>query len=64
MTSPLAFAGLSSRGLVRARNEDNWLADPARGLFVVADGMGSHNAGAIAFYEKYGFQAGCIRMEK
>ena len=48
MTNPIAFAGLSSRGLVRARNEDNWLADPERDLFVVADGMGSHNAGAVA----------------
>ncbi len=48
MTSPIVFSGLSSRGLVRARNEDNWLADPERGLFVVADGMGSRNGGAVA----------------
>ncbi len=48
MTRPIEFAGLSSRGLARARNEDNWLADPERGLFLVADGMGSRNGGAVA----------------
>lgn len=35
-------------GLVRTNNEDNFLADPARGLAVVADGMGGHAAGEVA----------------
>lgn len=42
------FAGLSDRGLVRAQNEDCWLADPQQSLFIVADGMGAHNAGELA----------------
>jgi protein phosphatase len=40
--------GLSHPGHVRKINEDAWLADPALGLFIVADGMGGHNAGEIA----------------
>jgi len=35
-------------GLVRTNNEDSFLADPARGLAVVADGMGGHAAGEVA----------------
>lgn len=35
-------------GLVRERNEDAFLADDARGLYVVADGMGGHAAGDVA----------------
>lgn len=32
----------------RTTNEDALLVDPSRGLFVVADGMGGHNAGEVA----------------
>jgi protein phosphatase len=35
-------------GLVRTNNEDTFLADPARGLAIVADGMGGHAAGEVA----------------
>jgi serine/threonine-protein phosphatase Stp1 len=35
-------------GLRRKINEDSLFADPARGLGVVADGMGGHDAGEIA----------------
>jgi ribosomal protein S18 acetylase RimI-like enzyme len=35
-----------------------WTGKPVR-LDVLA-----HNAGAIAFYEAYGFRTGCLRMEK
>lgn len=41
-------AALTDVGLVRQRNEDHYLLDLARGLFVVADGMGGHLAGDIA----------------
>jgi serine/threonine protein phosphatase PrpC len=35
-------------GLKRKINEDSILADPDRGLWVVADGMGGHEAGEVA----------------
>jgi protein phosphatase len=35
-------------GLVRSRNEDACLAQPQRGLWVVADGMGGHAFGDLA----------------
>src|SRR5205085_403088 len=41
---------VSDRGLSDKRplNEDSYLADPARGIFVVADGVGGADAGEIA----------------
>lgn len=44
----LAFGSLTDVGRVRAANEDALLADEQRSLFVVADGMGGHNAGEVA----------------
>ncbi|MEZ5420196.1 MAG: protein phosphatase 2C domain-containing protein [Vicinamibacterales bacterium] len=44
----LDAAGLSVTGPVRTANEDHWLVDQPRGLFVVADGMGGHQAGEVA----------------
>jgi protein phosphatase len=40
--------GATDVGLRRKLNEDSLLVDPDMGLFVVADGMGGHNAGEIA----------------
>ncbi len=41
-------AGLSDRGLKRSHNEDSLSVVPNLGLFIVADGMGGHNAGEVA----------------
>ena len=43
--------GLSDIGLVRQNNEDVWAQIPKRNLFVLADGMGGHQAGEIAARE-------------
>ena len=47
----MAIVSLYARtdiGLVRTNNEDTFLADPERGLAIVADGMGGHAAGEVA----------------
>src|SRR4051794_13804085 len=41
-------AGLTDVGRQRKHNEDHVLVRPEFDLFVVADGMGGHNAGDIA----------------
>jgi parallel beta-helix repeat protein len=41
-------AGSSDQGLVRPNNEDRVYCDDARGLFLVVDGMGGHQAGEQA----------------
>ena len=52
MNSPIRFnwrsAAATSTGNVRSHNEDSILDLPAAGLWVVADGMGGHNAGDVA----------------
>src|SRR5262245_16279998 len=35
-------------GVVRDHNEDSAFMEPARGVFIVADGMGGHAAGEVA----------------
>lgn len=44
----LQAAGMSDRGLKRGHNEDSLSVVPDLGLFIVADGMGGHNAGEVA----------------
>lgn len=41
-------AALSDTGRIRTLNEDRYLAEPGSGLYVVADGMGGHDAGEVA----------------
>jgi protein phosphatase len=44
----MRVASRSDRGLVRENNEDYLLADPERGIFLLADGMGGGPAGELA----------------
>ena len=41
-------AGISDAGQKRNHNEDNYLINEQLGLFMVADGMGGHEAGEVA----------------
>ena len=48
MKLTVQYAGLTDPGRVRQSNEDNWIAYPDQGLFIVADGMGGQFAGMLA----------------
>ena len=56
----LAF-GLSDVGRVRKGNEDTFAYDEDLKLFVVADGMGGHNAGEVASRLAVDAIVGCIK---
>ena len=47
-THSMTVAWLTDTGRVRRNNEDGILVDVSRGVFLLADGMGGHNAGEIA----------------
>ena len=46
----LLYAARTDVGMIRSGNEDNFAVDAngARGIFIVADGMGGHAAGEVA----------------
>ncbi|WP_317928698.1 PP2C family protein-serine/threonine phosphatase [Halioxenophilus sp. WMMB6] len=45
---PVSFAAKTDPGKVRTNNEDSYTVDVNLGLFMVADGMGGHDAGEVA----------------
>lgn len=56
--------GLTDIGRRRLSNEDAFLADDALGLYVVADGMGGHNAGEVASGEAVDALHGMVRRQE
>jgi protein phosphatase len=48
LSQALEIVALTDPGLVRGHNEDVVFANPARGLVILADGMGGYNAGEVA----------------
>ncbi len=48
MTPGFTAAGASHPGLQRGENQDRFHLDPARGVFIVIDGVGGHAAGSRA----------------
>jgi len=47
-SSSFEYFGISEIGLVRSNNEDVWQAIPKKQFFILADGMGGHQAGEVA----------------
>lgn len=62
MALNISACGLSDIGLVRQNNEDVWAELPELGVFVLADGMGGHQAGEVASREAV--DAFCALMHK
>lgn len=48
MSFKLESFGISDIGLVRGNNEDVWMTLPEKQFFILADGMGGHQAGEVA----------------
>lgn len=51
MIYPIEHFGITDIGLNRKSNEDAWATIPKHQFFVLADGLGGHNAGEVASKE-------------
>jgi len=51
LADALEIASATDPGMVRSHNEDSIASDAAKGLVVLADGMGGYNAGEVASRE-------------
>lgn len=58
----ITAVGLSDLGLVRQNNEDTWAELPRYNFYVLADGMGGHQAGEVASKEAVGYL--CAEIQK
>ena len=57
----MQFYGLSDIGRVREANEDVWMAIPECNCFLLADGMGGHQAGEVAAAEAVKFMVEFVK---
>ena len=56
-------AGLTHVGKVRQNNEDYYLVEPEKQLYIVCDGMGGHNAGEVASQKGAQTLNACLHQE-
>jgi PPM family protein phosphatase len=61
MALKLSAYGLSDTGLVRQNNEDVWGCVPEHHLYILADGMGGHQAGEVAAREAVLYLCSSVR---
>ena len=64
MALQIISCGLSDVGRKRTGNEDSFLVDPENGFYIVADGMGGHNAGEVASAKAIEVASAYIREHK